>query len=96
MEGVCNIEDSDVMSQTCVLSEFSECAEVRAVISSLPDIHHDLVRRENTFEKFVGKSLHVHARENVMLRHGVLNNVAPSWEDRCFCVQSSVLFFLID
>ncbi|KAI7803484.1 putative tubulin-specific chaperone D [Triplophysa rosa] len=53
MEGVCNAEESDVMSQTCVLSEFSECAEVRAVISSLPDIHHDLVCRENTFEKFV-------------------------------------------
>lgn len=50
---VCNGEESDMTSQACVLSEFNESAEVRAVISSLPDIHHDQVCRENTFEKFV-------------------------------------------
>lgn len=56
MEGVCYGEESDVMSHECALSEFGEIAEVRAVISSLPDIHHDQVCRENTFEKFVGKT----------------------------------------
>lgn len=56
MEGVCYGEESDVVSQTRLLSEFDEDAEVRAVISSLPDIHHDPVCRENTFEKFVGES----------------------------------------
>lgn len=53
MEGVCNGEDSDVMAQTCVLSEFGESAEVRALISSLPDIYHDTVTREITVEKFI-------------------------------------------
>lgn len=61
MEGVCNGEEPEVMAQACVLSEFSEGAEARALISSLPDIHHDTVGRETTIEKFVGKNdFHVH------------------------------------
>lgn len=53
MEGVCNGEEQEVMAQACVLSEFSDGAEARALISSLPDIHHDTVGRETTIEKFL-------------------------------------------
>ncbi|XP_067313008.1 tubulin-specific chaperone D [Pseudorasbora parva] len=53
MEGVCNGEESEVTAHACVLSEFSDSAEARALISSLPDIHHDTVSRETTIEKFV-------------------------------------------
>ncbi|XP_056310187.1 tubulin-specific chaperone D-like [Danio aesculapii] len=53
MEGACNGEDAEVLAQACVLSEFTESTETRALISSLPDIHHDTVSREATIEKFV-------------------------------------------
>lgn len=53
MEGACNGEDAEALAQACVLSEFTESTETRALISSLPDIHHDTVSREATIEKFV-------------------------------------------
>ncbi len=58
MEGVCNVngEEPELVAQACVLSEFSENDETRAIISSLPDIHHDTVSRETTIEKFLGKT----------------------------------------
>lgn len=57
MEGACNGEDAEALAQACVLSEFTESTETRALISSLPDIHHDTVSREATIEKFVGKNM---------------------------------------
>ncbi len=59
MEGVCNVngEEPELVAQACVLSEFSENDETRAIISSLPDIHHDTVSRETTIEKFLGKTV---------------------------------------
>ncbi|XP_051572413.1 tubulin-specific chaperone D-like [Myxocyprinus asiaticus] len=53
MELVCDGEESEVIPQACVLSEFSEIAEVKTLINSLPDIHNDTVSRETTIEKFV-------------------------------------------
>ncbi|XP_052408578.1 tubulin-specific chaperone D [Carassius gibelio] len=53
METVCDGEEPEVITQACLLSEFSERGEVRALISSLPDIHDDTVSREATIEKFV-------------------------------------------
>ncbi|ROL53088.1 hypothetical protein DPX16_8030 [Anabarilius grahami] len=55
MEGVCNGEESELTVQACVLSEFSESAEARALFNSLPDIHHDTASREAIIEKFVGE-----------------------------------------
>lgn len=56
MEGVSNGEEPEVVVQACMLSEFSESTEVRALFSSLPDIHHDAASKEDTIERFVGKS----------------------------------------
>uniref|UniRef100_A0A8C2EIP5 Tubulin-specific chaperone D n=1 Tax=Cyprinus carpio TaxID=7962 RepID=A0A8C2EIP5_CYPCA len=53
MEAVCDGEEPEVVTQACLLSEFSEKGEARALINSLPDIHHDPVSREATIEKFV-------------------------------------------
>uniref|UniRef100_A0A8C1N4H6 Tubulin-specific chaperone D n=1 Tax=Cyprinus carpio TaxID=7962 RepID=A0A8C1N4H6_CYPCA len=53
METVCDGEEPEVVTQACLLSEFSEKGEARALINSLPDIHHDPVSREATIEKFV-------------------------------------------
>lgn len=61
MEGVCNGEESELTAQACVLSEFTESAEARALFSSLPDTHHDTASREAIIEKFVGKNdFHLH------------------------------------
>lgn len=61
MEGVCNGEESELTVRACVLSEFSESAEARALFSSLPDIHHDTASREAIIERFVGKNdFHLH------------------------------------
>lgn len=57
MEAVCDGEEPEVVTQACLLSEFSEKGEARALINSLPDIHHDPVSREATIEKFVGKTV---------------------------------------
>ncbi|XP_050962035.1 tubulin-specific chaperone D [Labeo rohita] len=53
MEGVSNGEEPEVVVQACMLSEFSESTEVRALFSSLPDIHHDAASKEDTIERFV-------------------------------------------
>uniref|UniRef100_A0A8C1VPH2 Tubulin-specific chaperone D n=1 Tax=Cyprinus carpio TaxID=7962 RepID=A0A8C1VPH2_CYPCA len=71
MEAVCDGEEPEVVTQACLLSEFSEKGEARALINSLPDIHHDPVSREATIEKFVGKTVcHVYDSEwmlNILL-----------------------------
>ncbi len=69
MEGVCNVngEEPELVAQACVLSEFSENDETRAIISSLPDIHHDTVSRETTIEKFLGKTVSCTLYESVCL-----------------------------
>uniref|UniRef100_A0A672MBV1 Tubulin-specific chaperone D n=1 Tax=Sinocyclocheilus grahami TaxID=75366 RepID=A0A672MBV1_SINGR len=53
MEAVCDGEEPEVVTEACLLSEFSERGEARALINNLPDIHHDTVSREATIEKFV-------------------------------------------
>lgn len=49
-------DESDVIVQTCVLGGFSESGETRALISSLPEVHGDMVTTESTTQRFLGKS----------------------------------------
>lgn len=45
--------ESETMVKTCVLVGFSECAEAKALISSLSEVHSDLVATEVTMQKFL-------------------------------------------
>lgn len=47
--------ESETMVKTCVLVGFSECAEAKALISSLSEVHSDLVATEVTMQKFLGE-----------------------------------------
>ncbi|XP_067237533.1 tubulin-specific chaperone D [Chanodichthys erythropterus] len=71
MEGVCNGEESEseLTVQACVLSEFSESAEARALFSSLPDIHHDTASREAIIEKFVVMMDHYQEQPHLLDPH---------------------------
>lgn len=71
MEGVCNGngEEPELVAQACVLSEFSESDDTRALISSLPDIHHDTASREATIEKFLVNMDHYQEQPHLLDPH---------------------------
>uniref|UniRef100_A0A3B5AMD7 Tubulin-specific chaperone D n=1 Tax=Stegastes partitus TaxID=144197 RepID=A0A3B5AMD7_9TELE len=45
--------ETDAIVKTCVLGGFSEGAETRALISSLPEVHGDMGTSESTTERFL-------------------------------------------
>uniref|UniRef100_A0A7N8WQW6 Tubulin-specific chaperone D n=1 Tax=Mastacembelus armatus TaxID=205130 RepID=A0A7N8WQW6_9TELE len=47
------VGDSDVIVKTCVLGGFAESDETRALISSLPEVHRDMVTSEPATQRFL-------------------------------------------
>ncbi|KAM7387217.1 hypothetical protein PAMA_009704 [Pampus argenteus] len=45
--------DADIIVQTHVLGDFSESGETRALISSLPEVHGDIVTTESATQRFL-------------------------------------------
>lgn len=48
--------DSEAIAIASVLGGFSESAEIRALIASLPEVHGDLVTRESATQRFLGET----------------------------------------
>ena len=46
----------DAVVSACVLGGFSEASETRALLSSLPDVHGDMMASESTTERFLGET----------------------------------------
>lgn len=46
----------DAVVSACVLGGFSEASESRALLSSLPDVHGDMMASESTTERFLGET----------------------------------------
>ncbi|KAM3864487.1 tubulin-specific chaperone D [Diretmus argenteus] len=45
--------EPDVIAQACVLGDFSESAEARALILSLPEVHGSIMSRETAIQRFL-------------------------------------------
>lgn len=50
--------DSEAALKASVLGGFSHIDETKTLISSLPEVHADMLTRELTTERFAGKTLH--------------------------------------
>lgn len=51
------VGESDVVAKACVLDGFSDSAEVRSLIASLPEVHDDIARTECVMERFIGECI---------------------------------------
>ncbi|CDR00281.1 unnamed protein product [Oncorhynchus mykiss] len=53
--------EPEVIAKTSVLGGFTESTEIRALISSLPVVHENIVTLESAIERFLGEihTLHV-------------------------------------
>ena len=64
-------DELDAVVSACVLGGFSEASEARALLSSLPEVHGDMMANESTTERFLGETdthwVHEHWKKQFLL-----------------------------
>lgn len=59
-------DEGDSIVRTSVLGGFSESGEIRALMSSLSEVHGDMVSRESAIQKFLGEAF-IHTEYEVSI-----------------------------